>query len=214
MCNVDAPWAGLEPEDLIRALAEVRVAWWFAGGWALDLYLGSSTRDHADIDVSVFRDEFSAFAAPLEGWAFFAADGTLTRWRWGEGVPKTIHTFWVRPTGSPRWSFEVLLEDRDGRDWLCRRDPGIRLPADQLTMDRGGYRFVRPEVQLLYKAKDPRPKDEEDFTRVCERLSRDARAWLYLGLKRLHPGHPWLPASAPSEEPRRPESVWPISSSE
>jgi hypothetical protein len=47
---------------------------------------------------------------------------------------------------------------------------------------------VRPEIQLLYKAKHRRPVDDTDFERVIDRLSQDARTcWLAHGNDRAPP---------------------------
>jgi hypothetical protein len=37
---------------------------------------------------------------------------------------------------------------------------------------------ISPEIQLLYKAKDPRPRDQTDFKRIVPQLDPGARAWL------------------------------------
>ncbi len=48
---------------------------------------------------------------------------------------------------------------RRQRMWF-RRDPRIRRPVGTLTWERDGLRHLAPEVQLLYKAKEPRARDE------------------------------------------------------
>ena len=42
--SVDAPWSGLRPQEVAELLAHVKVDWWVCGGWAIDLWLGRSTR--------------------------------------------------------------------------------------------------------------------------------------------------------------------------
>jgi len=34
-----------------------RAPWGFAGGWAIDLLVGASTRPHADVDVALLRQD-------------------------------------------------------------------------------------------------------------------------------------------------------------
>jgi len=53
---------------------------------------------------------------------------------------------------------------------------------------------LAPEVQLLYKAKYHRPKDEHDFARALPRLSDTQRGLLRSTLEEYHPGDPWLAA--------------------
>jgi hypothetical protein len=55
-----------------------------------------------------------------------------------------------------------------------------------------GIPYIAPEIQLLYKAKGRRPKDEADFMAVHPHLDQQSRAWLTQALTIVHPGHPWL----------------------
>jgi hypothetical protein len=55
-----------------------------------------------------------------------------------------------------------------------------------------GLPFLTPEIQLLYKAKDPRPRDQADFDLIAPQLDRGARAWLRDVLARLDSGHAWV----------------------
>jgi hypothetical protein len=61
-------------------------------------------------------------------------------------------------------------------------------------MSRLGIPILAPEIQLLFKAKQTREKDQADFDRVMPRLRIDQRAWLMDALRRYHAGHPWLSA--------------------
>ncbi len=60
-----------------------------------------------------------------------------------------------------------MLADGDRSEWRFRRDNAITLSGDRLfnhTPD--GIPYCTPEVQLLYKAKKARPKDDIDFCQV------------------------------------------------
>lgn len=52
--------------------------------------------------------------------------------------------------------------------------------------------YLRPEVQLLLKAKHVRPQDDLDFERCVPALEDSGRAWLARALMTAHPGHRWL----------------------
>jgi hypothetical protein len=54
-----------------------------------------------------------------------------------------------------------------------------------------GLPYLAPEIQLLYKSRNPRPRDESDFRLIAPRLDGDARAWLNDALARTDPGHAW-----------------------
>jgi Aminoglycoside-2''-adenylyltransferase len=62
----------LEALDRVaRALDEIGAEHWLFGGWAVDLYVGAVTRDHDDVDLAVWLDDFPRIAARLsgDGWA-------------------------------------------------------------------------------------------------------------------------------------------------
>ena len=87
---------------------------------------------------------------------------------------------------------DVFREPHDGRTWICRRDPSIRRPyADVVRRTGDGIPFVAPEIVLLFKAKQPRPKDEADADLVLPTLDPAQRTWLRAALDLVHPGHPW-----------------------
>jgi hypothetical protein len=51
--------------------------------------------------------------------------------------------------------------------------------------------YVNPAVQLLWKAKNTRPKDEQDFETVVPLLREDDRRWLAAAIALSHPQSPW-----------------------
>lgn len=188
------PWTALEPADAARALDGVAVPWWIAGGWAVELHLGRRTRPQEDIDLGVWRDDVPAFTSGAAGWEFHAAkDGRLTPHPPGAALPCGAHILWARRPGGP-WSLELLAEDRRAGWWTYRREPRVRRPADTLTRAVGAFRVIAPEVQLLYKSKDVRPKDQADFDLVAPTLDAPARRWLAEALAVAIPGHRWIAA--------------------
>jgi hypothetical protein len=93
----------------------------------------------------------------------------------------------------------VFLNPREGDDWVSRRHAGLRVPVRNLyrrTTGRHGepadVPHLVPEIQLLYKAKSHRPKDDADFEAALPFLGLRRRAWLRAALSAHHPGDPWL----------------------
>lgn len=166
-------WTPLSPEAVRDLLAGLDVPWWLAGGWALDAYAGRPTREHADTDVSVLRRDQAAVRAYLAGWDLRVADPPGTLRPWTSDVA-TAHDVWCRPAPGEPWALQIMLEESDGDDWVYRRDPRVRRPVASL----GGDHVLAPEVQLLYKSKDPRPQDVADRALVLPLLGAEARAWL------------------------------------
>lgn len=187
-------WAPLTPADAVELLAGATMPWWVAGGWAIDLYLGQSTRAHVDMDIAIPRSCQSAMASALSGWDIHVAtDGALTPWTrgdWLEGGCR--HQFWARPNPKSRWMLELLLEEGSKEYWQFRRQPDVRLPWEQFgRRSTDGIPFVAPEVVLLFKAKNTVPKDLNDFESVLPILDSGQRHWLIAALNLVHPGHEW-----------------------
>jgi len=189
-------WQPLPPDDLVAVLAQVPVAWWLAGGWALDRYLGRVTREHADTDVQVRHRDHMQVRVALADWDMHAADppGTLRPWPVDEELGPHIHDIWCRRSPNAPWQFQLMLaEDQHGM-WLYRRDSRIRLPLDALAgpASTSSLRVLAPEIQLLYKSKALRPKDQQDFDAVLPVLEAQRRQWLRNALQLADPSHPWL----------------------
>ncbi len=179
-------------------MSAVDAPWWIAGGWAIDLFVGAQTRAHKDLDVGVRRADAPWVVAALPGWEFFEAkDGLLSRLALGTEPRAVVNSLWGRRVGEAHWELELMLDDSDGGDWIFRREPSIRRPLAAALRDMpDGTRYLAPEIQLLYKARDLRPEDRSDFERAAPRLESVAVGWLRDCLARLYPQHPWLAALA------------------
>jgi len=55
-----------------------------------------------------------------------------------------------------------------------------------------GRPVLTPEIQLLYKSHQPRPKDQADFEALSDELTDDQRRWLLDALLLTQPNHPWI----------------------
>ena len=198
-------WRALEPAAAPHIMSAVDAPWWIAGGWAIDLFVGAQTRAHKDLDVGVRRADARRIVAALPGWEFFEAkDGLLSRLALGAEPRTVVNSLWGRRAGAPHWSLELMLDDSDERDWIFRREPSIRRSFEAvLRVTPDGTRYLAPEIQLLYKARDLRPEDRSDFEHAAPRLESVAAGWLRDCLASLYPQHPWLAALA--QKPSRPE---------
>ncbi|MGH3078807.1 MAG: nucleotidyltransferase domain-containing protein [Gaiellaceae bacterium] len=190
-------WDAWRPEQVASLLADVDVPWYVAAGWAIDLFLGGQRREHEDIEIAVPNDRFGEVAKALSGFEIFVITGP------GEATPLArvgttleTHQTWVRDPGTGSWRLDVFREPSEGETWICRREPRIRLPFDQV-IDRtaDGVPYGRPEIVLLYKAKHVhQEKDRDDFAAVLPVLEPEQRTWLAGALRVVHPGHEWIAA--------------------
>jgi hypothetical protein len=49
-------WESLHPRDATDILRSLDAPWWIAGGWSLDLFLGTQLRPHKYLDPGHERD--------------------------------------------------------------------------------------------------------------------------------------------------------------
>ncbi len=189
-------WRAVDPTAGAGWFSRLQVPWWIAGGWALDLYLGTQSRVHADLDIGVLRRDITTVLAALSSWEIFAAkDGALAALRIGEAPQSAVHSLWCRPIGTSLWTLELMLDESVDGAWCYRREPSIRRPFSAVIQrNPSGIPYLAPEIQLLYKARSSRSQDQADFELVGPRLDTTARTWLVDGLVRTEAGHPWISA--------------------
>ena len=162
------------------------IPWWIAGGWAIDLFVGHQTREHHDVDVGLLRRDQADLHAALPGWELHCADppGTLRRWLPDEWLPTGIHDIWARSSVTSPWQIQFMLNEADGDVWVYRRNPAITRPLGEIVRRSSeGWPYLAPEVQLLFKAKAPRPRDAADLAIALPRLDEPARLWLEAALQ-------------------------------
>jgi hypothetical protein len=192
-------WDPMHPDEVARLLDGVSVPWWVAGGWALDLWRGAESRPHHDIEICVPRAEWHAVRDRLAAHDLWYVDGgSLRRLAHDARVPEPHRQVWARDRSTARWRLDAMLDSGSRDEWVCHRDARLRRPlADAVGVTPNGVRYLCPEVVLLLKAKQPRPKDEADFAAGLPRLDEPARRWLRDAVSLLHPGHPWLARISP-----------------
>lgn len=175
-------------------LSALRAPWWVAGGWALDLFLGKVTRAHQDLDVGIFRSDTAGVVASLSGWEFFEAkDGVLSALALDAPPRAGVNSLWGKRANTAQWELEFMLDESDIESWVFRRDVRITRPLSRaIRRDPEGIAYLAPEIQLLYKARATRPKDQADFDQVVPHLAREPRIWLRESLMSVEPEHAWI----------------------
>ena len=190
-------WEPLTPAAVCGLFAGSGVRWWIAGGWSLDLLVGRQTRRHTDMDVTVLRADADAVRAHFATWDLYVADppgtGTLRPWRVGEKLAPHLHDVWCRRAPREPWRFQIMIDDAEDDEWVYRRHTSVRRPVATLRgrASSPDMPVLSPEIQLLYKSKGRREKDEVDFARVLPLLTEEEKEWLGQALQTVTPGHPW-----------------------
>ena len=117
--------------------------------------------------------------------------GELVTWE-GENLQRPIHEIHCQNVIDGT-SLEVLLNEIQHNDWIFRRDERIRYSFEKMKFVHiEDIPYLSPEVVLLYKAKDTRAKDQEDFLRVVDFLSSEEKKWLQTAIQLHMPHHKWL----------------------
>ncbi len=194
----ESKWQAWRPEEVARLLAALRVPWYVAGGWALELFLGGGHREHDDLEIAAPNSRFDEVVGALGGLEIFLiTDRTeATPLAEARGRFFDTHQTWVREPATGFWRFDVFREPSDGDTWICRREPKLRMPyARLIEWTDDGIPHGRPEVILLMKAKHSKlEKNHRDLDATLPRLDGERRAWLRDAVAQVHPGHEWLDA--------------------
>ena len=193
-------WSPLSVGEVARVFQPIPIPWWIAGGTALDLFLGRTTRRHEDIDVLILRRDQLLAQRHLPGWLLFRTQAPdpphLAPWPQGVFLEPPVNSVWVRSEDHGPWRFEIMLMETEGHEWVYRRLRSIRGPIADLGLEtEDGIPYLRPEIQLLYKSGTGREKDSDDLARVLPRLRQQRASWLLRSLRSQYPqGHDWLDA--------------------
>lgn len=184
-----------EPPTRISSLMrDFKPNWFIAGGWAVDLFLGKQTRPHRDIEIAIFRNDQLELQNYLKSWNLKkVVGGELFDWEKGEFLKLPVHEIHCFKENNEPQLLEVLLNEANGKDWVFRRDKRITKPILKLFLTtNSGIKFLRPEIILLYKSKNPREKDEDDFIAVKKYLDFEGKEWLKNALSVRYSEHHWL----------------------
>ena len=182
------------PLQIAAVLRDFKPSWFVAGGWAIDLFLEKETRLHQDIEIAVFRKDQAALHDYFDGWLLRkVVNGEMVTWHRDEWLTLPIHeVHGCNETAQPS-QIEILLNESNQTEWLYRRNENIRRSLVKIQLESSaGVNFLCPEIVLLYKSKNPRAKDEQDFQAVVKRLDAERKEWLKDAIKVSNSEHHWL----------------------
>lgn len=184
-------WQPLSIAETVRIFGAAPFRWWVSGGCALELHMGVSWRSHGDLDVGICRPQAAEVRSWLRDWDLLVAvAGELSPW---DGRPLSLddheNNIWARRDALGLWEIDLTLSQCTDEDWVYRRDPTVTRPWDLAVLRTpGGIPYLAPELQLLFKSKDPRPEDNVDALRVIPAMGEERRGWL---AEHLDSDHPW-----------------------
>lgn len=197
------------PAGVLRArelMAGYPHPWALCGGWAVDLWLGGGqTREHGDLDITVFERDIPAAFQHFAGWSLRADDATngMNPEQWdGRKLVLPAH---IHAKDNEGFELELIVNSGSGSEWVLSREPLLSYPFEQVAPPHpAGLAVAAPEVLMFYKSRicrgcagcsaprQLRPHDEADFQALQPLLAPRARAWLRGAMELAEPGHPWL----------------------
>jgi hypothetical protein len=185
--RIYGPWEPLTPLQLKELMQGFEPPWWLVGGHAIEAFTGIA-RPHEDIDISIFVEDVPAFRAQLEGryhlWS--NAGGTFRFFdERNPGPIEPLSQIWVRKHAQAPWIVDCTLSPSVDGQWQSKRDEGHVADLDGVTwIDEHGIRCLNPEIVLLFKDAQGRPKDKVDFQNAWPLLSAEKQAWLTAAIAR------------------------------
>jgi hypothetical protein len=179
-------------------LSGFRKSWFFAGGWALDLYLNNKTRAHKDIDIAIFRRDQFYLQEYMKDWVIKKViprsnGGYMEDWNEGEYLEHPVHELHAFGEGRRPKTMEFLLEEASEKEWIFRRNPDIVMLLSEISLaSKEGMNFLKPEIVLLYLATDKSLRSQKIILETFKLLNAKAKDWLSSAIEICRPGHSWL----------------------
>jgi Aminoglycoside-2''-adenylyltransferase len=89
-------WAPWHPRDFVARMEDAHFPWFVAGGWAIDLFLGTRTRDHEDLEIAVASSFFEMLPPRFPEFDFWVPQGGRNLARMSiETLAGEVHQTWA-----------------------------------------------------------------------------------------------------------------------
>jgi hypothetical protein len=184
-------WKSWSVEKIAQTFAGLE--WILAGGFALELFVGKNYRNHTDIDILLKREDQKELLKYIEKSKIFVAEnGKLLSFEEKLFYKFPVQDIWILNEDFSAWCLQIMLYDVEDGFWIYKRNKNIKVEYDCLFWEKDGIKLIKPEIQLLYKSKSIRPKDEEDFQIVSKKLDENAKKWLNNTLTQCYGQHKWI----------------------
>jgi GrpB-like predicted nucleotidyltransferase (UPF0157 family) len=201
--------------EVAKIMASYRGEWMISSGWAVDAWLGESSRTHHDVDIVVWRDQQSELKRWLleNGWdaQVVIEEGKYKPWTEIDApLELPISQVHARKRSGEAHDLrstpflDFLISERSATDWWWRGDKNITAPLENIRLNSSlsgsnlRVPILAPEISLFFKARAVmREKDELDFGHALPKLEPAQREWLKRSLTRKLEAlgltdHPWL----------------------
>lgn len=187
-----------KPQEINDLMKDYKYTWFIAGGWAIDLFINSVTREHNDIEIGIFREEQYEMYKYFKDWTLkkvvkYENKPKLEVWKENEYLCLPVHEIHGHNSNLNVNNIEILLNEKHEDYWIYRRNQNIkRNIQDTILISELGIPILSPEIVLLYKSSHNKEKDNKDFMSVIDKLSCSQKNWLRESLVVTNPNHEWL----------------------
>jgi hypothetical protein len=208
--------------ELSTELSNLDIKWYICGGHAIDLYLGETTRQHKDLDITVRIEDLDGIVTYLQsrGWLVYApvGGGRFAEYSYAKSEKNLyFDNIWcfkenpdfieeVSVEGLFRYfSFhrieqssldfiEILCSETSSDNLVYLKNRAIQLPLDKAFIAVDSYRILAPEMILLYKMRsETNEAYQQDFKLTIDNLNSEQYDWLMKAIRLEYPeGHSWL----------------------
>lgn len=196
MQEFEKPWNPLTVDEVANLFGAASFSWWIAGGYAIELAVGESIRSHSDMDVLVLRQDHIRLRDLFGDWNCWVVDppGVLKRWPRGHVLDHSVHDVWCRTDHADDWRLQLMLDESANGSWISRRNLRVTASIEDITWRTdAGVRFLAAHIQLFYKAKNIREKDQIDFDAVIDSQLAIDGPWLRQAIELTYGAkHSWL----------------------
>lgn len=164
-------------EEVAKLMGNIVGEWAICGGYAIDLFVGESTRLHKDIDIAVFWSDRKQIVDNFlnNGWRIFEPDNGLLReilniqddlciednlWCIKRNsnsykINKVYDNFYKITTERKQQNIidfiELLFNRKEDELFLYKRNPSISL-SNAIYYTKENIPYLVPEMVLLYKS--------------------------------------------------------------
>ena len=179
--------------------------WWFAGGWAIELFVGRPLREHGDLEIGIWRDDQMALREHFSRWRWDTAitvdgAGQWVPWNIGEWMELPNFQLKANRIDDSSQELEFMLNDASDGQFRFRRQPSITLSVDKIVgQSRKDCLISCPKCSCSTRQSIIAPKTN----RISPRRSNSCRSTSGSGSSpRCRAGTPTIRGSRVSETPR------------
>ncbi|PCJ56293.1 MAG: hypothetical protein COA79_19180 [Planctomycetota bacterium] len=161
MNSIPTNWKPIDISEIQSNLKDFK-KWALAGGHSIDWFLNKNTREHADIDIGVFREDlFDCLTAIGRKRVYLCSPpGSHLLWDGGD-IRNSVYDIWVTSESMEQWAFQIVVYDKNGSVVTYKRDNRIKWSTKNHILSIRGLNIINPQITILYKLNRQKLEDKD-----------------------------------------------------